>query len=62
MMVASDDILRRQAILDTVRALGFNFHFITGFYRRFFQRLSGHKSVRPGPLGRHIRQSVSTHR
>ena len=25
--------------------LGFNFHFITGFYRRFFQRLSGHKSV-----------------
>ena len=34
-----------QAILDAVRALGFNFHFITGFCRRFFQRLSGHKSV-----------------
>lgn len=45
MMVASAISCAVRPILDTVRALGFNFHFITGFYRRFFQRLSGHKSV-----------------
>ena len=43
------DILRRQAILDAGRALGFNFHFITGFYRRFFQQQFKRSCIPDGP-------------
>ncbi len=43
--VSVGNILRGQAILDPVRALGFNFYLITGFRRRVFQRLGCHEGM-----------------